>query len=104
MRRLVVSFAFVFVCSFPFFAQSTGKLAVSAISQIPTDSIQISIVDNIIYLENAPVGSKLEIFSILGVKVQELVIRMPKAEYGLNLPKGYYIVRVKDRVKKIIVR
>lgn len=104
MRKIITGFLFIFLCSLPLLAQSSAKHSTTSVSQISTDSVQISIVDNVVYLENAPVGSKMEVFSILGVKVQEVVIRMPRIEYRLSLPKGYYIVRIEDRVKKIIVR
>ncbi|MDD2437103.1 MAG: T9SS type A sorting domain-containing protein [Massilibacteroides sp.] len=66
--------------------------------------VEISIIDNRLKIKNALVGSKLEIYSIVGVKVFETEIKYSSGEYVLNLAKGYYIVRLKDTVRKIVIR
>jgi len=69
-------------------------------------AIEISVVGNRIYIENAPVGKRIEILSILGLKVSESEIKTSSGEYILNVPKGYYILRIKDTdtIRKIAVR
>lgn len=66
--------------------------------------VEISIINNRLKIKNALVGSKLEIYSIVGVKVFETEIKYSSGEYVLNLAKGYYIVRLKDTVRKIVIR
>ena len=66
--------------------------------------IEISFVDNRIKINNATVGSKLEIYSVVGLKVLEVEIKYTSGEYPVNLSKGYYIVRVEETVRKIVVR
>lgn len=104
MHKIVAIISFIFIFTLPLFAQTPVVIPPDTTSKAEADTVRISVVDNVIHLSNAPVGSKMEIFSILGVKVYEVVIRMPIAEYRPNISKGYYIVRIKNRVKKIMIR
>lgn len=69
-----------------------------------SDSIEISYYDNHIKVSNAPVGSILEIYSVVGIKVKEIEIKQANAEYTVNIAKGYYIIRIDDIVRKIAIR
>ena len=60
--------------------------------------------NNKIYVNNAPVGKRVEIFSIIGNKIREILITTPDFEYELNLPRGIYISRMDGMVKKFIVK
>ncbi len=66
--------------------------------------IKISAYDNKIVVENAPVGSKLEIYSVVGIRVKEISLKQPSGEYTVDIAKGYYIVRIGDTVRKIAIR
>ena len=55
-------------------------------------------------MANAPIGSKLEIYSVVGIKVKEIEIKQSTAEYTLNIAKGYYIIRIADTVRKVAIR
>lgn len=67
-------------------------------------SVDISVVDNRIVVLNAPPKSKMEIYSIVGTKIREIELKNPSGEYAVSLSKGYYIVRVANTVRKIIIR
>ena len=64
------------------------------------DSVEISAYDNKIVVENAPAGSKLEVYSVVGIRVKEIPMKQPSGEYTVDLAKGYYIVRIGDTVRK----
>ena len=66
--------------------------------------IKISAYDNKIVVENAPIGSKLEIYSVVGIRVKEISLKQPSGEYTVDIAKGYYIVRIGDTVRKIAIR
>ena len=83
----------MFIC-FQTLAQDTKSKSLSENSD--RAAIEITVVGNKIYIENAPVGKKIEVFSIVGLKVQEIEIKNPTADYTLNVPKGYYILRIND--------
>lgn len=68
------------------------------------DSIEISAYDNKIVVANAPAGSKLEIYSVVGIRVKEIPMKQPSGEYTVDIAKGYYIVRIADTVRKISIR
>ena len=60
--------------------------------------------DNRVKVSNAPEGSQIEVFSVVGIKVRAIRVTRPDGEYVLDLPKGYYIVRLGDVVSKIVIR
>lgn len=66
--------------------------------------IIITAYDNHIKVENAPVGSVLEIYSVVGIKVKEIKIKQSTAEYTVDIAKGYYIIRIDDTVRKITIK
>ena len=71
--------------------------------EIP-NAIEITASGNRIKIANAPVDSIVEIYSVVGIKVEEIKIKQPTAEYTLRIAKGYYIVRINDTVRKIAIR
>jgi len=64
------------------------------------------VVENKVYTENVPVGKKIEVLSIVGIKVEEIEIKTPTGEYFLNVPKGFYILRLNDNtlIRKVAIR
>ncbi|GHT30299.1 hypothetical protein AGMMS49574_09620 [Bacteroidia bacterium] len=86
-------------------AQQTSTAPHSTvIKQAETPAVTVIAVDNHIKVENAPEGSRLEIFSVVGIKVAEIELKQSNGEYVVNIAKGYYIVRVGDTVRKIAIR
>ena len=68
------------------------------------NQLEVIATDNRIKLSNAPVGSKLEIYSVVGIKMVEIDIKESTAEYPVNIAKGYYIVRIGEIVRKVAIR
>jgi len=66
--------------------------------------IEMNVVGNKIITENVPIGKKIEIFSVIGLKVAEFEIKTTSGEYPLNIPKGYYIFKMSDIVRKVAIR
>ena len=67
-------------------------------------AMEINYYENTRMVTNAPIGSKLEIYSVVGIKVKEIEIKQSTAEYTLNIAKGYYIIRIADTVRKVAIR
>lgn len=84
-------------------ADTTVSQTAVAKDQAP-DSVEISAYDNKIVVENAPSGSKLEIYSVVGIRVKEIPMKQPSGEYTVDIAKGYYIVRIGDTVRKVSIR
>ena len=86
-----------------------AQQANTAVSRVATpkdkekDSVEISAYDNKIVVENAPAGSKLEIYSVVGIRVKEIPMKQPSGEYTVDIAKGYYIVRIGDTVRKVSI-
>lgn len=84
-------------------AQQAG-VTTHAVKQAKPDSIEISAYDNKIVVKNAPIGSKLEIYSVVGIRVKEIEMKQPDGEYTVNIAKGYYIIRIGETVRKVAIR
>lgn len=79
--------------------------AVTAVEQKTEEpKLEISAYENRITVNNATVGSTLEIYSIVGIKVKELKIKYSSGEYTVDIAKGYYIVRIGETVEKVAIR
>ncbi len=72
--------------------------------QDPSEPIEISAYDNKIVVSNAPIGSVLEIYSVVGIKVKEIEMKQSSGEYSVNIAKGYYIIRIAGTVRKIAIK
>jgi hypothetical protein len=62
------------------------------------------VTNNKLYLKNAPVGKRVEVYTIIGNKVRDLKIIDSESEYELNLPRAIYIFKMDGVVKKIIIK
>lgn len=77
---------------------------VYALLQDNQSSVEITAYKNYIRVKNAPVGKLLELYSVVGIKVAEIKITSSDGEYSVNIPKGYYIIRIEDIVRKVVIR
>lgn len=66
--------------------------------------IVISVIDNTMRIEKAPLNAVAEIYNILGVKVLSINIESSDQTIHLNLPKGYYILKLETIVRKIVIK
>ena len=60
--------------------------------------------ENKLTVINAPYNATLKIYSLVGVKVTERKITLPRQEILLDLPVGYYIVKVGEQTYRITIR
>ncbi|MDR2389988.1 MAG: hypothetical protein LBD89_09440 [Tannerellaceae bacterium] len=102
---VVVTEIFSLLTPFSLFAQQTNIPLSDVAKQCPSPpSVEIIAVDNRIKVLNAPVGSRLEIYSVVGIKVLEIEMKQASGEYTVNIAKGYYIIRIDETVRKIAIR
>lgn len=106
MRMLcILIIAFTLATCFTAAGTAAGREMMSdCADQDTTPEIEISVVGNKLTVNNAVVGSKLEIYSVVGVKVLEIEIKYTSGDYTINISKGYYIVRIGETVRKIVIR
>lgn len=84
---------------FPLFSQVNP---IRSVVEIPTtDTINIKLSENRLIIENLPKDDILEIYNIMGVKVFTRRVKEGTNEYILNLPKGFYILKIGKYTKKI---
>ena len=105
MRKYLVStLAMVFISlQLSVYAQQDVKDKVIIESERP--SVEITLLDsNLLVVKNAPVGKKIEIYSIVGNKVKEIEIKSSTGEYSLNLPKSIYIIKLGETVRKYVIK
>jgi hypothetical protein len=68
-----------------------------------SDTLGMRIEDDLLLIDDIPEPSRLEIYNIVGIKVKELDLA-PSGHYAIRLPRGYYIIRIRETVRKIIIR
>ena len=100
----IIALALAFSASYPVYAQANKSgVKTFASRQEDPSPIEITAYENRIKVENAPVGSILEIYSV-GIKVKEIEVKQSTAEYVVDIAKGYYIIRIGDTVRKVAIR
>lgn len=99
----IILLALALAASLPVRAKDP-EAKVYVMQQADPSEIEITSAENRLQVSNAPVGSKLEIYSVVGIKVKEIEIKQSTAEYTLNIAKGYYIIRIGDTVRKVAIR
>jgi len=107
MKKNLLSLLFLlaFMCfQTAVFAQQEAKQR--PISNETERAMELSVVGNKIFIENAPVGKKIVVFSLMGLKVTEIKIETSTVEHTLNVPKGYYILKISDTdtVRRAVIR
>ena len=84
-----------------------GATAVSSpaieVAQQQEQPVGISYSEGVLYVSGAD-GQQMEVVSLTGKKVLQTKIDSPAQRIEISLPKGCYIVKIGDVVRKISVR
>jgi hypothetical protein len=104
MERLIIILIIIFASFDVSPAQQVNRPKPVLKTLSDTSAVTVLAVDNRIKVANAPVGSKIEIYSVVGIKVAEMEIKQAAEEYVVDIAKGYYIVRIDEMVCKIAIR
>jgi hypothetical protein len=88
--------------STPLPAQEAKPVAVADTSDRKT--IELTVEANRIFVRNVTAGQTLEIFSVVGLKMDTVIMKSAAAEYTLNVPKGYYILKIGETVRKVVIK
>ena len=100
MKRLL-TILFVSMLTFGYVAQSSASALIELI-EISNESISVTIKGSTLHVSGAS-GNTLYIYNVAGVRVKSIRIDGDDKQYSLNLPKGCYIVKVGDLVRKISI-
>jgi hypothetical protein len=99
LYKALILFAFACITAIGFSKENSGMFYTA-----DTQATEISIIGNKIYVQNLPTGGKLQVFSVLGVNVATVDVKAGSGEYAISLPKGYYIVKIGDVVRKVAIK
>lgn len=103
-RLLLTTFATAVLGLVPVSAGAAAMYSPAVEAALQQDQeVSISYIDGILYVNGAE-NQKLEVVSLTGNKVMQTRIESPAQKIELNLPKGCYIVKIGDVVRKISVR
>lgn len=101
MKKIVVLFVMALITFAPLSAQKSEKV----VAPTPQDtSLSLILTGKTLQLQNATVGEKLEVLSIVGVRIVDKKIESSNQSFTLELPKGYYIVKIGTAVRKISMK
>ena len=107
MKKIVHILLLTFTCSVCFSVSAQEKKTETTNTIAKQEEIkptEVIAYENKIVVENAPIGSLLEVYSVVGTKVREIEMKQASGEYYVNIAKGYYIIRIGDTVRKIAIR
>jgi hypothetical protein len=96
MKKTLATIMLTLLLATPVFAEKTASVQ---------DVLPVVVVSGkVLQLQNVAAGDKLEILSIVGVKVYEKKLEGSNPSLAIDLPKGYYIVRIGTTVRKISIK
>lgn len=104
MKRIIAICTLSLLTLSPLAAQKAEKAEKSTTATSTDAALNIVQTGKTLQLQNAPVGEKLEVLSIVGVKIIDKKIESTSPTYTLDIPKGYYIVKIGTTVRKISVK
>jgi Trk K+ transport system NAD-binding subunit len=98
---LIVMCLLIAVPQVSLYAQSKReKVAMAEETLVP----ELSVVNNTLYIKNAPIGARLQIITIVGNKVRDIEIKSSDTTIELNLQTAIYIFKLEGVVRKFIIR
>ena len=105
MRRLYSAILITsLLFGFGFSAYSQENQNGFVMEQPEKQEVKIVYTGEKVSIENLPKDDVLEVFNIMGVKIYSRRVSAGTNEYDLELPKGYYILKVGKTTKKIAVK
>lgn len=85
-------------------AQNEQKEQKATKEQSATGILLTLLTDNEIQIQNAEPGMQLEVYSIVGVRLISVTLDSSDKIIRTNLPKGYYIFKIGNIVRKVIIK
>lgn len=103
MKRIVLCFLIIFsFLSYPVVYAQEGR------KSLPIDneqtSVTLTVIGNTVRVLNATPGSVLEVYNVLGMKVASIKIDSVDKVITLNLPKGWYILKIENIARKVAIK
>lgn len=100
-----ITFLFFLLIAFPCAILNAQEVITQESIQDEEPEIIITVTDNTtVRIQNAPDDSVMEVYNIVGVKVTSEKIDSSDKTVTLNLSKGYYILKIENVVRKIVIK
>lgn len=103
MKKSVIYFFFVLFLA-PLSTVVAQEERKPEIVQNEQSSITLTVTGSAVRIQNAVPGSLMEVYNILGVKITSMRIDSIDKTVTLNLSKGYYIFKIGNVVRKIVIK
>lgn len=87
--------------SYPMTANAAASIEI--IDNVNDEGITITANQGTIHVTGAN-GQTMQVYNLVGVRVMSVKVEGMDKHYELNLPKGYYIVKIGRIARKILVR
>lgn len=103
MKRIILCFLIIFsFLPYPVVYAQEGR------KSLPIDneqtSVTLTVIGNTVRVLNATPGSVLEVYNVLGMKVASIKIDSVDKVITLNLPKGWYILKIENIARKVAIK
>ncbi|ERJ75631.1 T9SS type A sorting domain-containing protein [Prevotella melaninogenica] len=102
IKNIFTPFLFTLLLSVGFTTPVQARVAIDLID-IDMQTISISVVGNTLHVVGAE-DEQLAVYNVTGVRVMSVKVDGSDRHYTLNLPKGCYIVKVGNVVRKVSIR
>ena len=102
-RILIISFTMALSCLVPVAANAAPAYFAGVMEMAVEQEVTITFSDGVLSVFGAE-GQTLEIVSLTGKKIMDVKVESPAQKIELNIPKGCYIVKVGNVVRKVSVR
>lgn len=103
MKRIILCFLIIFsFLSYPVVYAQEGRKS-QPIDNEQT-SVTLTVIGNTVRVLNATPGSVLEVYNVLGMKVASIKIDSVDKVITLNLPKGWYILKIENIARKVAIK
>ncbi len=104
MRNLLISIFVLLFAMFTYIPMMAQEQKKSPTVQTEQSVLDLIVSSDTIRVQNASPGAVMEIYNILGVKINSFIIDSSDKTITLSLPKGYYIFKIENIVRKIVVK
>ena len=99
IKNIFTPLLFTLLLSVGFAAPVQARAAIDLID-FDTQTISISVVGNVLHVVGAE-DEQLAVYNVTGVRVMSVKVDGSDKHYTLNFPKGCYIVKVGNVVRKV---
>jgi len=77
------------------------------ITNVQDDSqveIELTITGSTVKVKNATMGKFLDVYSVVGKKIESFEIKSVNDECILHVPKGLYILKIENTIRKVVIK